>query len=559
MAQPLQRTGRGNGYGRVRGGGRERPKEEQQVRLAAKLTAIVAVGLIVVFGTMTALNLWLQERATLKILQLNGMQLGDMVVAATRDGMLHNDRERIQATVEALAHRGEMGVIRIMRKDGTIMYSSLPGEIGQRLSLNDEQCVVCHTGSVPPRELPPEQRTRMLHGSGGRALGVIQTILNEKECAQAACHVHQETETLLGILDVNVWLTPHEEIRTKSAAGMTLVSILGIVLGIGATALAVRRLVHLRVRKLIDHTQKIASGDLSARVPEVGNDELTDLARHFNRMARDLEAAREELLEWGRTLEMRVEEKARELEKAKDHILQVEKMASLGKLAAVVAHEINNPLSSVVTYAKVLIRRLQTHQLSEECKENLRYLDAIVSEASRCGRIVNQLLSFARKKDGDFSPTNLNEVAEKAVFLVQHKLDLSNVKAVMELAPDLPSVIADAGQIQQALMALLINAAEAMASTGGQVKVITARADGGVLVTVEDTGPGMTPEVAARAFEPFFTTKSQGGVGLGLSVVYGIVERHGGRIDLQTAPGQGCRVTMFFPLVPASHEGKEGS
>ncbi|MFN3412544.1 MAG: ATP-binding protein [Thermoanaerobaculum sp.] len=529
------------------------------MRLAAKLTIIVAMGLVVVFGAMTALNLWLLERATLRILQINGRQLGDMVVAATRDGMLHNDTERIQATVEALARQGEMGVIRIMRKDGTIMYSSIPAEIGRRLSLNDEQCVVCHTGSLPPRELPPELRTRLVAGERGRALGVIQTILNEKECSQAACHVHPQSETLLGILDVNVWLTPHEEIQAKSAAGMTLVSILGIALGIGATALAVRHMVHLRVRTLIDHTRKIAAGDLSARVPEVGNDELADLARHFNRMARDLEAAREELLEWGRTLEMRVEEKAQELERAKDHILQVEKMASLGKLAAGVAHEINNPLSSVVTYAKVLIRRLQTHELSEECKENLRYLDAIVSEASRCGRIVNQLLSFARKKDGDFIPTNLNEVAEKAVFLVHHKLELSNVKPVMELQPDLPSVIADAGQVQQALMALLINAAEAMAWTGGFVKVATAQADGGVLVVVEDNGPGMTPEVAARAFEPFFTTKSQGGVGLGLSVVYGIVERHGGHIDLQTAPGAGCRITLFFPLVPATREGKEES
>lgn len=529
------------------------------MRLAAKLTAIVAVGLVVVFAAMTALNLWLQERATLKILQKNGMQLGDMVVAATRDGMLHNDRKRIQATVEALARQGEMGVIRIMRKDGTIMYSSIPADIGRRLSLTDEQCVVCHTGSVPPRELPPELRTRLVEGEHGRALGVIQTILNEKECAQAACHVHGENETLLGILDVDIWLAPHEEIRAKSAAGMTLVSILGTILGIGATGFAVRRMVHLRVSKLIDHTRKIASGDLSARVPEVGNDELTDLACHFNRMARDLEAAREELLEWGRTLEMRVEEKARELEKAKDHILQVEKMASLGKLAAVVAHEINNPLSSVVTYAKILVRRLQSKELTEECKENLVYLDAIVSEANRCGRIVNQLLSFARKKDGDFSPTNLNEVVEKAVFLVHHKLELSNVKAIMELAPDLPSVVADAGQIQQALMALLINAAEAMAGTGGQVKVATAPADRGVTVSVEDNGPGMAPEVAARAFEPFFTTKSQGGVGLGLSVVYGIVERHGGRIDLQTAPGEGCRITLFFPLAPATHEGKEES
>jgi len=320
----------------------------------------------------------------------------------------------------------------------------------------------------------------------------------------------------------------------------------------------VHRMVHVPVRKLIRETRRLAGGDLSARVPEISRDELGVLARTFNRMARDLEGARTELLEWGRTLEARVREKTQELEHARDQILQVEKMASLGKLAAVVAHEINNPLSSVVTYARILVRRLRNQELTDECRENLEYLESIASEATRCGEIVAQLLAFARRRGGEFGATNVNDVVEKALFLVHHKLELSNVRPETSLDPALPEISADASQIQQALMALLINACQAMETTGGEVRIATAARDGGIEIVVEDTGPGMAPDVARHAFEPFFTTKEGGGgVGLGLSVVYGIVERHGGRIDLETSPGKGCRFTLWFPSAPP-HLGEGG-
>jgi len=207
-----------------------------------------------------------------------------------------------------------------------------------------------------------------------------------------------------------------------------------------------------------------------------------------------------------------------------------------------------------VTYAKVLVRRMQGQGQgqapSEPAKDNLRYLDSIVSEASRCGGIVSQLLSFARQRAGEFAPTNLNTVAEKALFLVHHKLELASVDVITELCAEAPVVEADAGQVQQALMALLINACEAM-EPGGRVTVRTRRGEGGAVLEIEDTGAGMASDVAAHAFEPFFTTKTGGpGVGLGLSVVFSIVKAHGGRIDLVTAPGSGCRFTIFLPSQP---------
>ena len=222
----------------------------------------------------------------------------------------------------------------------------------------------------------------------------------------------------------------------------------------------------------------------------------------------------------------------------------------MGKLAAVVAHEINNPLASVVTYAKILVRRINKTEMTDDCRQNLDYLESISSEASRCGEIVAQLLTFAHRGSGTMVPTDVNEMVEKALFLVNHQFELNAVEPVRHLDSSIPTIIADQNKIQQLLMALFINAAQAMFD-GGQLDVTTRPASGGLEIVVADNGPGMEPDVARHSFEPFYSTKSEaGGVGLGLSVVYGIVKGHSGLIDLHTAPGQGCRFTIFLPEKP---------
>jgi two-component system NtrC family sensor kinase len=220
----------------------------------------------------------------------------------------------------------------------------------------------------------------------------------------------------------------------------------------------------------------------------------------------------------------------------------------------VVAHEINNPLASVVTYAKLLLRRCTERQpMTEDCRQSLQYLDAIASESTRCGEIVSNLLLFARKTGSRFEPADTNELARKALFLIKHKADLARVEMVEELAPDLPRVLCDPGQLQQALLALCINGVEAMAEGGKLTVGSRAATGGGVRLTVSDTGVGMSPEVRAHIFEPFFTTKDEGegkGLGLGLAVVYGIVQRHGGAINVESVPGQGTTFTLELPPRP---------
>lgn len=518
--------------------------------VAGKLVALIVGSMIVLFGLATWYNLRVQERATTKILTLNGVQLADLVTGATRQAMMHNDREALQGTVETLGHQRDIVRMRILAKTGKVAYSADRGEVNTAVSTGSGQCQLCHSKTPPPESLTTSQMVRRVVREGRPALEITQIVRNAPDCTNAPCHVHPADQRLLGFMDISLDLAPYEIARRTSAWQLLFASVLGIVTVSVITFVSLRRMVQRPVRQMIKSAEALALGDHSVRVPELTRDELGRLARTFNRMSRDLEKAHSELLDWAQTLEQRVQQKTQELEQARDQIIRVDRLASLGRLAAVVAHEINNPLSSVVTYAKIMIRRQEGRPATEDVQDSLQYLNSIASEAARCGEIVSQLLSFARQRGGEFTKVNVNPVVEKSIFLVHHKLDMASVKPVLDLQADLPDIYADGSQVQQALMALLINSCEAM-EKGGQVTIRTRQTEDGVRVVVEDNGPGMPPEVAAHAFEPFFTTKTAGsGVGLGLAVVYGIVQRHGGDIDLKTAPGVGCRFSITLPLIP---------
>src|SRR5208282_1137098 len=210
----------------------------------------------------------------------------------------------------------------------------------------------------------------------------------------------------------------------------------------------------------------LSSGELGYQiaVPGGSQDELAGLARSFNSMSRDLRGAREEINGWTRTLEARVEEKTGELNRAHEQMLRVERMASIGKLAAVVAHEINNPLAGILVYAKLLKKHFS--QQKETQGDTLSSLDLIESESRRCGEIVKNLMTFARTGSMNYEPADLNGVIDRCVRLVQHKLELANIELQLELAPGLPRVQCDAGQIEQVILALVMNAIDAMPNGG---------------------------------------------------------------------------------------------
>jgi two-component system NtrC family sensor kinase len=312
---------------------------------------------------------------------------------------------------------------------------------------------------------------------------------------------------------------------------------------------------HRPVRKLIEGTRQISSGNLGHRIAEISQSDIGALANSFNEMSRSLQQAEVQNRVWSETLEKRVEEKTAELRQIHQQILQIEKMASLGKLSATVAHELNNPLEGILTYAKLITKRMRRiENPSDSVSQTVEDMELIIREVQRCGNIVKNMLLFSKKQVGDLSLVPLRPIVDRAVQLVQHHFKISNVEFELHAEDQDASLVCDGNQIQQALVALFVNAVEAMPGGGALILRINRLQTGELQLQVSDSGSGIPQEDLSHVFEPFFTTKKEGnGVGLGLSVVYGIVERHGGTTQVQSELGKGTTFTLLFPPASGHH------
>jgi two-component system NtrC family sensor kinase len=349
---------------------------------------------------------------------------------------------------------------------------------------------------------------------------------------------------VLGVLDVQLSLGTLDSALAAAQRQQFALGALVILAGALVMAAIVFYAVYLPVKQLRRGTQAVAQGNLDVRIDLQRSDELGLLAGSFNHMADELRA-------WSDTLEARVREKTEELERVHQQMMQVEKTASLGKMAATVAHELNNPLSGIITYAKLTARRLRgTLPETPERTAMLDDLELIRAESMRCGKIVRDLLTYARQSAPEFQAAHLHDVIQHALKLIAHHTELGHVTTETDLRLRDDLVVCDREQIVQALVALLVNAVEAM-PTGGRLTLRTWEppgAAGRVAFSVSDTGVGIPDELRERVFDPFFSTKSDTkGVGLGLAVVYGIVQRHEGTISVQSAPGAGTTFTIEIP------------
>ncbi len=238
-------------------------------------------------------------------------------------------------------------------------------------------------------------------------------------------------------------------------------------------------------------------------------------------------------------------------------ILHQDKMMSLGRLAASVVHEINNPLSGILNYLRLMNRILSQGPLSEERQNKFqRYVELIEKETDRCSQIVSGLLSFSRRSPPSFGEVRMEKVLRLCILLSKHKLELSNIRLEIDIESDLPPLNGDFNQLQQCMINLIFNAVDAMQDGGIlTLKSFLNRSNRKVVVTFRDTGQGIPPENLPHIFEPFFTTKKEGyGTGLGLSTVYGIIERHQGTIGVESHVGKG---TIFTIELPASGSNPE--
>jgi len=519
--------------------------------LSAKLNVLLLGAMVLIFALLGYLNVRLHrqhlEQNTLQVAE----RISDVIRHGTTEYMLLNDREGLYHSIQTMAAEPGIEKIRIFDQEGRITYTTDLREQNHVVDKTAEACYACHAQSQPLARVNRPDRFRIYrNAAGNRVLGIITPIENQPSCANASCHAHPADQQILGVLDTNISLAKADVQLAESSRRMIVYTGCALLLIAVLSWFVVWEVVGRPVKALTRGTEHLAAGDLGYQIEVRSDDEIGELARSFNGMSRQLQAEHNENVAWTRTLEQRVDQKTRELKRAHEHALHTEKMASIGKMAAVLAHEINNPLSGILTYAKLLRKWTDQDDGSKNRKQDIRdSLDLIASESRRCGDLVKNLLTFSRTTPMNLQATNLNQVIERSLRLIQHQLDLAAIHVQPELDPELPPVLCDGAQIEQVLLALMMNALDAMPQ-GGNLWVTTKlnREGGCVSIVVRDDGTGISPEILPRIFEPFLTTKETGrGVGLGLAISRSILERHNGNIEVQSEVGRGTTFTVTLP------------
>ena len=344
----------------------------------------------------------------------------------------------------------------------------------------------------------------------------------------------------VGMLYVGTLEQPFTDSLRRTLYVFIGIALLGVVL-VNWIAVTVAGRISKPIRAMARAAHQIGLGDYSQKVEVSSTDELGYLASSFNTMTSELAKAHEELRGWGENLEQKVEQRTRELKTMQGQLIQTEKMAAIGKLAAGVAHEINNPLTGILTNSSLMLQDLP---IESPMREDLQ---TIVNETLRCRKIVKGLLDFARQTKPQKQALGLNQVVEDILALVRNQASFRNITVETHLAPNLPTLMADGDQMRQVILNVILNAADAMPQ-GGTLTITSQLREGTrtVDVRISDTGTGIPEEVKNRLFEPFFTTKKTG-TGLGLAIAYGIIERHKGRLAVESTPGQGTTIIMSLP------------
>ena len=270
-----------------------------------------------------------------------------------------------------------------------------------------------------------------------------------------------------------------------------------------------------------------------------------DRLRGFQNIARDV--TKEKEMQGKLSAAYReLSESHQRLKESQEQLIQAEKLTSLGQLAASIAHEVNNPLSGVLAYTQLLAKKIGGDSIPKEVA--LGYLSKMEAELTRSTKLIRSLLDFARQSPPEFRQLNLNDVVSRAFDLAAHSAELQHVQVIKELDPSLPNLMADFDQLYQVCTNLFLNAIQAMPQ-GGKLTIRTSVNDGQLKIEVQDTGCGISPENMRKLFTPFFTTKHEvKGVGLGLAISYGIIQRHHGRIEVQSKKGEGTTFTICLPL-----------
>lgn len=517
-------------------------------RLIEKYTLAIGAVVLAAMGLFALLNGRTLRAHLMEEAVRDGEFLSETLIQATHYQMLEDDRKRVYQMISEVGSQEGVEHIRLINKDGLIAYSTDPKEIGTVVDKRAAGCNVCHAANTPLVEASSMNRSRLFRDpKGSEVLGLAKGIYNEPGCINAQCHMHAAGNKLLGVLDVNVSL---DRVKRNMAEYRNSVALLtfGLLLLVALVlTFLTQTLIHAPLRRLLRHTERVVEGDLEGRIEVLGSDELNQLGRSFNRMTSHLQKTQGELRELMQGLEAKVEERTREIEEIQSRLSHSERLAALGQLVAGIAHEINNPLTGIDMFASLASEQ---PALTPELRADLQ---TILAETRRCGDIVRRLLEFSRESPPHKALSQVNRLLDQTLALLEHQSLFQDVRILRRYREDLPEILVDPDQIEQVLMNVVLNAGQAMAGQG-ELELATDRRGRWLQISIRDTGCGIPAENLKKIFDPFFTTKDHSGTGLGLSVSYGIVQNHGGKIDVTSQVGSGSRFIIRLPIETAAAE-----
>jgi two-component system NtrC family sensor kinase len=524
-------------------------KAEESIK--AKL--IIAIGLLIIIGSSIFWYAILQKQKKdiMSIAVRYAASFSDYIRERTRYNMLNQNRNDIQKTLEDISLAKGVESVRIYNHTGNISYSTFKKDVGTMVDQSSLACRSCHNDLGKTAMLLKGHKRWDFYkdAKGDTALKFIEPIYNDTTCYTSECHVHQKEETILGFIMSDMSLSLLDEAQFKQGLALTGYVLIFIVAISIALVIILYKIVSKPVSELAHGMKMVAEGNLDYSVKIYSRDEIGLLAEAFNSMTKDIRASRYKMEEWTRTLEEEVAKKTEEIRKTHASLVQTEKLASLGRMAAGVAHEINNPLTGVVTFAHLLLKRVPPD--SEEAQD----INIIIEQADRCARIIKNLLMFARAGSTEKGEVNINDVLNKAIFMLKNQEKFYNIKFRIDQDTSPLITFGDFSQFQQIFLNMLINAADAMNERGTITVVSRKMVENGrpyVEVEFTDTGCGIKKEDMSKLFEPFFTTKpAEKGTGLGLSVSHGIVSQYGGNIKVESKEGEG---TSFFVRLPLKED-----
>ncbi len=533
--------------------------------LKFKVVIYLTIALSVPMLLFTGVVGWYLHEQILGKVSDHVIQVAEIIAKSTRFAMLQNQPAYVDRIIRDVASEQKIDRVRILSKDGRITHSTYTPEIGQTVDRKAEACSHCHQSERPLEQVPRNERTWTFIGPAGQSLlGSMEVIRNEPSCYNAACHQHSKDTSVLGVLDIIYSLDAINSSVRNSTLQIAGFSVAFIALAALAVGLFVHRLVYLPLRDIETGARRLSTGNLDQPIPVRSTDEFGKLAGSFNTMTDALRNSRAEQRDLAHTLEQKVENRTQELHRAQAETMRGEKLASVGLLASGVAHELNNPLTGILTFSHLVRQKMPDKSPDAED------MDLVIRETKRCAAIIKRLLDFAREKQPEKKFTDINQVIEDTVRIVERPAHLRDIGIATELDRTLPPIWIDADQIKQVVMNMLVNAQHAVEEKGS-ITISTRRTARQpaaapsaepvpmVAITIADTGCGIPEKNLQRIFDPFFTSKEVGkGTGLGLSVSHGIIEGHSGLIEVQSKVGEGSTFSVFLPLTapPGGPEGK---